>query len=224
MSPARARTSNAEIVAAGRELLEAGGLDAVTMQAVADRVGVRAPSLYKRFPNRAALIGAIGGATLEDLGRQIAPSSQEPDPASGLRSIAAAFRAFAKANPRAYELLFMNLPADMRPPVEDTAVSAEPLVTLTERLVGPSRALEAARLLTAFANGFISMELSGAFRLGGDVDEAYRYGVDVLVDALARGRRRSSLKSSAVPPPGRSGSGRGTRRPRNDPCRRCRPS
>jgi hypothetical protein len=29
------------------------------------------------------------------------------------------------------------------------------------------------------------MELSGAFRLGGDVDEAYRYGVDVLVDALA---------------------------------------
>jgi len=32
------------------------------------------------------------------------------------------------------------------------------------------------------------MELSGAFRLGGDVDEAYRYGVEVLVEALA-GRR-----------------------------------
>ena len=46
MSPARARTSQTDIVAAGRELLEAGGLDAVTMQAIAERVGIRAPSLY----------------------------------------------------------------------------------------------------------------------------------------------------------------------------------
>ena len=41
--------------------------------------------------------------------------------------------------------------------------------------------------MTAFAHGFVSMELTGAFRLGGDVDAAYRYGVDVLVDALAAG-------------------------------------
>jgi hypothetical protein len=30
------------------------------------------------------------------------------------------------------------------------------------------------------------MELSGSFRLGGDVDEAYRYGVDAIVDAVVR--------------------------------------
>jgi hypothetical protein len=28
------------------------------------------------------------------------------------------------------------------------------------------------------------MELSGAFRLGGDLDEAYRYGVDAIIRAL----------------------------------------
>jgi hypothetical protein len=50
--------------------------------------------------------------------------------------------------------------------------------------VGEDRALEAARLVTAFAHGFVSMEITGAFRLGGDVDEAYRYGVGVLVDGL----------------------------------------
>jgi hypothetical protein len=38
--------------------------------------------------------------------------------------------------------------------------------------------------VTAFAHGFVSMEITGAFRLGGDVDEAYRYGVGVLVDGL----------------------------------------
>jgi hypothetical protein len=35
------------------------------------------------------------------------------------------------------------------------------------------------------------MELSGAFRLGGDVDVAYRYGVDILVDALSAPVSRS---------------------------------
>jgi AcrR family transcriptional regulator len=192
MSPARARTSNDEIVAAGRELLEAGGLDAVTMQAVAERVGVRAPSLYKRLPNRAALIAAIGAAAFDDLERQIAPLSRGPDPAAGLRAVAAAYRAFAHANPRAYELLFMNLPPESRPPAERNARASAPLLALAERLVGPDEALEAARLVTAFAHGFVSMELAGAFRLGGDVDQAYSYGVDVLVGALASGRHTAT--------------------------------
>lgn len=185
MSPARARTSHDGIVAAGRELLEAGGLDAVTMLAVAERVGVRAPSLYKRFSDRGALIGAIGGAALKDLADALEPFARGSDPSAALLEIAVAFRAFAKRNPRAYELLFMNLPPGSRPPAEFNARAAAPLLEVTERLVGEDHGLEAARLVTAFAHGFVSMEITGAFRLGGDVDEAYRYGVGVLVDALA---------------------------------------
>ena len=184
MSPARARTSYDDIVAAGRDLLEAGGLDAVTMLAVAERVGVRAPSLYKRFADRGALIAAIGGAALNDLVDELEPMTRDPDPGAALVRIAVAYRAFAQRNPRAYELLFMNLPGGSRPPAELTAAASEPLLHVTERLVGSEGALEAARLVTAFAHGFVSMEITGAFRLGGDVDEAYRYGVGVLVDAL----------------------------------------
>jgi hypothetical protein len=33
------------------------------------------------------------------------------------------------------------------------------------------------------------MELAGAFRLGGDVEGSYRYGVDALVDALSGDKR-----------------------------------
>jgi AcrR family transcriptional regulator len=193
VSPARARTSDEEVVAAGRASLEAGGLDAVTMQAVAERVGVRAPSLYKRFRDRGALIAAIVAAAFDDLGRRLGPFAAETDPGAGIRSVAEAYRAFAKASPRSYELLFMNLPASSRPPLEHNAAAAAPLLALTARLVGPDDALEAARLLTAFAHGFISMELSGAFRLGGDLDEAYRYGVDVLIDALAARGARAAI-------------------------------
>jgi AcrR family transcriptional regulator len=175
-------------VAAGRALLEAGGLDAVTMQAVAERVSVRAPSLYKRLPNRAALIAAIGDAAVDDLARELAPLSGDPDATSALRRIASAVRAFAAANPRAYELVFLRQPDASRPAAERTAAATAPVLSVVERMVGRERALDAARLVTAFTHGFVSMELNGTFRLGGDIDEAFRYCVDVLIAALSEGR------------------------------------
>ena len=53
--PTPERTSYAEIVAAGRDILEESGPTGLTMQSVAQRVGVRAPSLYKRVRDRDAL-------------------------------------------------------------------------------------------------------------------------------------------------------------------------
>ncbi len=49
MSPARSRTSDEAIIAAARGLLEEGGLEAVSMASIAERVGIRPPSLYKHF-------------------------------------------------------------------------------------------------------------------------------------------------------------------------------
>ena len=190
MSPARARTSIDAIVAAGRALLEDGGVNAVTMLAVAERVGVRAPSLYKRLRNRNELLAAIASATLQDLNHELEPLGRDPDPAAGLRAIAFAFRAFAHRRPREYELLFANLPPDARAPTDQNELAAAPVISLASRLVGTGRALDAARTMTAFVHGFISMELSGAFRLGGDVDEAFQYGLDVVVDSLARAAPR----------------------------------
>jgi len=163
------------------------------MQAVAGRVNVRAPSLYKRLPNRAALIAAIGESAVDDLARHIAPFGDDPDAAEALRRMTGAVRTFAHANPRAYELIFMSQPDESRPAAERTAAASAPVLAAVERLVGHERALDSARLVTAFTHGFISMELNGAFRLGGDLDEAFRYGVDVLVKALtAGGRERHS--------------------------------
>lgn len=184
MSPAPARTSRAAIVAAARDLLEEGGLDAITMQAVADRVGVKAPSLYKRFPGRPALIGAVAEDVAAELDAVVAPALRIADPGEAVRLVAERYRAFAHRSPAAYQLLFSRLLPEAAPTADAIATSAAGLLAIAERLAGHDRALEAARLLTAFAHGFASMELAGAFRLGGDVDAAYRYAIDAIVSGI----------------------------------------
>ena len=61
--PTPDRTSLQDIVEAGRDLVETGGAAKLTMQAVAERVGVRAPSLYKRVRDRDALLVLVAEAT-----------------------------------------------------------------------------------------------------------------------------------------------------------------
>lgn len=156
----------------------------MTMQAVAGAVGVRAPSLYKRFPSRQALIRAIAQDVAAELEAVVAPALRVDDASEAIRVVANRYRAFAKRSPGAYQLLFTNLLPEANPTAEANEVASAGILALGERLVGRERALEAARLLTAFVHGFVSMELAGAFRLGGDVDDAYRFAVDSIVEGL----------------------------------------
>jgi hypothetical protein len=100
--------------------------------------------------------------------------------------MAHALRAYAHAHPTAYGLLFAQLPIGARPELEHLARTSAAIVRTTTSLAGPDDALEAARTVVAWAHGFISMELGGAFRLGGDVDRAYAFGIERLGVALAR--------------------------------------
>ncbi len=184
MSPAPARTTDAAILAAARDLLDEGGPDAVTMQAVAVRVGVRPPSLYKHVASRGALLRAVAEDAIAEIGGALADAAQGDDPGDDVRAMAHGFRAWAHRAPNRYRHVFGSRPADDRRATSLAATAVAPLLAACEQLVGPDRALEAARLLTAYVHGFASMELADGFGLGGDVDAAFAFGVDTLVSAL----------------------------------------
>ncbi len=172
--PTPERTSLAEIIGAGRDLLEAGGPARVTMQAVAERVGVRAPSLYKRVRDRDALLDLVAASTADELARRLSVTD------GTIAGIARAYRDFAHERPEGFRLLLAS-GAD----AASLARLSAPVLRATTELVGTAEALDAARLVTAWATGFIGMELAGAFRLGGDVDHAFEFGLVRLSAALS---------------------------------------
>ncbi|PRB10650.1 TetR/AcrR family transcriptional regulator [Microbacterium sp. MYb62] len=172
--PTPERTSVEQIVTAGREILEIAGPAGLTMQAVAGRVGVRAPSLYKRVRDRDALHTAVAAASIDALTARLDAAGDD------IGALAHAYRAFAHQHPEGFRIMFT-----IAAPHDALERSAAPLIRAASALVGQEDALDAARLFTAWATGFLQMELSGAFRLGGDVDGAFEYGLARLTAGLA---------------------------------------
>ena len=153
-----------EIVDAARELLEAEGPEALSMRRVADRIGIRAPSIYKHLPDKQALEAAVVTAGFEEWA-----AAFEGDESA--EALARAYRGFALAHPHLYRLMTERPLARDRlaPGVEDRA--AAPIV----RAVGGDPDL--ARAVWAFAHGMTILELNGRFPPGADLDAAWAAGM-----------------------------------------------
>ncbi|HZD23473.1 MAG TPA: TetR-like C-terminal domain-containing protein, partial [Acidimicrobiia bacterium] len=68
-------------------------------------------------------------------------------------------------------------------------VASGPVLRTVEAMVGPEHALDAARLVTAWAHGFMTMELARAFRIDGDLNAAFEYGISRLADVLSSNQK-----------------------------------
>lgn len=156
-----------EIVAAARELLEADGPEALTMRAVAAAVGMRAPSLYVHFPDKAALLDALVAEALAEMAGALAP-------ARGLAQLADAYRTQALAHPHLHRLATRRPLNRGRLPEGLEARAAAPLLAV----VGGDG--DRARALWAFAEGMVGLEMDGRFPPGADLPAAWAAGLSAF--------------------------------------------
>lgn len=192
--PTPTRITPESLRAAARDVLERDGRDGLTMQAVATALAVRAPSLYKHVRDRDDLVRIVAEDVALELGDRVdaALATAGGDAASAARALADVARRFAHDHPNGYALVFGPLPEPQRAGRAALDRGSAAILEVARRLAGEAHALDAARTLTAWMHGFTSMELAGAFRLGGDVDEAWEFGLERLVAGLAAGGRPSA--------------------------------
>jgi AcrR family transcriptional regulator len=164
-----------EIVAAARELLDEEGAGAVSMRRVAERLGIRAPSIYKHLPDKAALESALVSAAFEEVAEVFEAALASDDP---LGTFARAYRRYAREHPHLYRLMTERpLQRDrLEPGVEERAATAI--------LYACGGDPDTARAAWAFAHGMTILELNGRFPPGADLDAAWERGLDAF-----RGRR-----------------------------------
>jgi AcrR family transcriptional regulator len=113
--PTRARRGEGEllrdqILEATRELLlEKGDVDAVSIRAVAERVGKTPPSIYLHFADKGQLILAVCEQGFQELA-EFSRAAQSPydDPVDRIRACGKAYVRFALDHPEQYRILFME--------------------------------------------------------------------------------------------------------------------
>ena len=95
---------------AARDLLaETGSDDAVSVRAVAERVGVSTPSIYLHFADKDALIDAVCEEVFTELGTAMEEAAQgADDPFDSLRQRGLAYVQFALDNPEHYRIVQMT--------------------------------------------------------------------------------------------------------------------
>lgn len=137
------------------EIADEHGLDAVTMQSVADRLGVTPMALYRHVENKNDLLDGV----VETLLDEIPPPSNDQPWDEQLAQMGNALRTTARRHPSVFPLL-LQLPAN-------TARSRQrrDRVHQVLRAAGvPERDVaRAERLISTIALGFAASEVSGRF-------------------------------------------------------------
>lgn len=184
----RAGLDPAAVVAAAAELADEVGLPNVTMGAVADRLGVRPPSLYKHVASQADLQRRIAVLATTEVGDALRDALQGRAGRDALEAAARTLRAYVLEHPGRYAA---TVRLDPQGPDDPLATAGERVLeslaaVLRSYDVEPADGIHALRMLRSLLHGFAVIEAAGGFQMDTDVDDSFRW----LVDFLDRGLRR----------------------------------
>jgi AcrR family transcriptional regulator len=177
----RAGLDSEAVVEAAAELADTNGFEAVTLAALADRLGIRAPSLYAHVASLADLRRRLRARAASELAAAVAVAAAGRAQGEALRAIANTYRDYAHTHPGLYAAL-QRAPDD---PVGADADAARRLVDVIVAVIAGygmkgDDAIHGVRIVRAALHGFVSLEQLGGFAIDLSLDETFERLVAML--------------------------------------------
>lgn len=175
------------VMQAAAELVDATGLEALNLGVLAERLGVRTPSLYHYVPKGIAglqrelallsmqeQIVALGNAVMGKAG------------ADALRAVAEAARAYIKAHPGLYSATMVRAATQDDPELQaaQTAMVDVFMRALDAYHFAYDDAIHAIRMLRILIHGTATLEIAGGFGMPQDVEETFHRFLTLYVQHL----------------------------------------
>ncbi|HUN09913.1 MAG TPA: WHG domain-containing protein [Aggregatilineales bacterium] len=157
-----------------RTMIEMEGVEALSLNVLAEALGVKTPSLYRYVDGRAGLLRALNLQTVQQLvaATQAAHDSTS-DPLDRFIGMMRQYRTYALANPMGYTLAFASAAPDSRPDPALLEALAIPLQQEMARISGIDESLMALRGAWALVHGYVLLEIHGQFQRGGDLEATF---------------------------------------------------
>lgn len=185
----RAGLSTGIVVDAAADLADEIGYDALTLTALASRLNVAVPSLYKHVGSLEDLRRSVALEAIEELDSVMRGALDHGDasaPGRELRAVALAYRRYALGHPGRYAATVRAAPAGDEEllAASDAAVRVVFDVLEAYGLRG-DELVHAARALRSALHGFAMLETGGGFGLPQDVEQSFDWMVQVFEGGLA---------------------------------------
>jgi AcrR family transcriptional regulator len=173
----RAGLDQASVTEAAAALVDEIGFDSLSMGLLAERLGVRTPSLYKHVASQADLSHRIAVLAMTELADAIRDATQGRAGKEALVAGAHAMRTFVLEHPGRYAA---GNAASVIGPDDPLIAAVDRLLASWEAMLrgyqlDPAQDIHALRMLRSFLHGFVALESTGSFQLDTDIDDSFTW-------------------------------------------------
>ena len=190
MSP-RAGLDRAVVVEAAAALADEEGFEGLSLARLAERLGVRTPSLYNHVAGLEGIRRELVLMGLRELGRALSRASIGVSGEAAVLAIGQAYRVFVKERPGLYAATVRSsrtyAPGDPDLAAAEGEALETVLIVLASCGVRDEGTIHAARGLRAISHGFATLEVASGFGMPADVDESFRRLLRAFVAGLRTG-------------------------------------
>lgn len=183
----RAGLTSSDVVTAAADLADEVGFGEVTMGQLAQRLGIRTPSLYKHVADLADLRHRIATLAMTELGEALRDALQGRSGVDALGALLTAVQAYVAAHPGRYTATVgARYTGDDDPLL---AASARTLGSISAVLrgygIGDAEMVHAIRTIRCTIHGFAVLQAADGFQHAGDPDDT----LDWMLRFMDRGLR-----------------------------------
>jgi AcrR family transcriptional regulator len=180
----RAGLNTVEVVAAGAELADEVGIDSVSLAALANRLGVKAPALYKHIGGIGDLQHGIATLAMIEFGEKLRDALQGRSGAAAVRALFGAIQAYIAEHPGRYSAVngAKLHGADDALLVATTRVINSIRAVLSGYGIRPDELDHAIRMVRCTVHGYAMLQAADSFQWSNDPDESVEWMIR-FVDA-----------------------------------------
>lgn len=184
----RIRLDKNAVVQAAADLLNAEGVNALTLSALAEKLGIQTPSLYNHINGLPGLQRELAVLNARFFADRLGEAAIGKSGAELFMQVSQAFREYVKEYPGLYMSMLRS--SGTQPVIdkdlqyeEERAMKVGLAVMASLGLQGED-AVHGLRAFRSMVHGFATLEVAGGFGLPQDCDESFRRLVSALVAGL----------------------------------------
>ena len=181
----RAGLGRAAVVEAAARLVDEEGVEALSLGRLAERLGIRTPSLYNHVAGLPGLRHELAVYCARDLLDHLTRAVMGRSGAEAIRALADTYRAYGRDYPGRYAFTLRAPPADD----EQMAALARQVLEVIQAALRPyhlsdENMIHAIRSLRSIVQGFVSLEIAGGFAMPVLLDDSFHWLIKLFIAGL----------------------------------------